>query len=71
MLIITTKLDNHNIVPNIICDLYNNCQINNYKNALNIYKKLNKLIELLFIESNPSPCKFILKSMKSRFGMYL
>lgn len=49
-----------NIVPYDCMELYNSFISGNIKNSIRINKKLSLLNELLFIESNPIPLKYIL-----------
>lgn len=52
-----------NILPNEIMKLYNLCKENNYEDARELNYKLYNLMEVLFIETNPTPGKVILESL--------
>tara|TARA_B100000902_G_C27320765_1_gene924299 strand:+ start:4654 stop:5553 length:900 start_codon:yes stop_codon:yes gene_type:complete len=49
-----------NIYPNIISNIFRCCYNNDYDNARNIYKTISDVVNVLFIESNPTPGKLIL-----------
>jgi len=53
-----------NIVPSHMIQIYKECQINNYHNALKIYNKIESICKTCFITSNPIPLKMILKRLE-------
>lgn len=52
-----------NICPDIITCIFENCRKNQYDVARELYKTVYELVQVLFIESNPTPGKLILNLM--------
>ena len=49
-----------NIIPKYICNIVDSCLDDNYLDARKMFYKAYKFIKMLFIETNPSPIKYIL-----------
>ena len=49
-----------NINPKLVIDIINYCNENDFKTALELYPKLEKLSKILFITTNPVPLKIML-----------
>lgn len=52
-----------NICPDIITRVFENCRKNQYDVARELYKIVSDLVQVLFIETNPTPGKLILNLM--------
>lgn len=52
-----------NILPKLCSDFQNLCLEGNYDEALKIHKKLEPMHNALFIETSPSPVKYVLSKM--------
>ena len=52
-----------NFSPHIVNAIVNHCIDNKFTKALELYNEIDDIIRLLFSETNPSPIKFLLKSI--------
>ena len=52
-----------NVLPKLCSDFQNLCIEGNYNEALKIHKKLEPMHNALFIETSPSPVKYVLSKM--------
>ena len=52
-----------NVLPKLCSDFQNLCLEGNYDEALKIHKKLEPMHNALFIETSPSPVKYVLSKM--------
>ena len=52
-----------NVLPKLCSDFQNLCIEGNYDEALKIHKKLEPMHNALFIETSPSPVKYVLSKM--------
>ena len=52
-----------NVLPRLCSEFQNLCIAGNYDEALKIHKKLEPMHNALFIETSPSPVKYVLSKM--------
>ena len=48
-----------NVAPKLVSKMHDAWQNKNYEEAININEKLSNINNLLFVESNPSPVKYV------------